>query len=182
MVLSHPHDDHAAGLLAVLEHLPVGALWHSGYPQGGPASVELLSEAERRGVPVLVPPVGRRVAIGDLDIIVAGPLRRYASPNDQSLVLVVQGYGTTMLFPGDVEKIAQSELGPIPTDVLKVPHQGADTSDVGWLLSTRPTQAIISVGQNTFGHPSLEVIAAFESAGTVVRRTDEEGDIVVPFR
>ncbi|GBD83962.1 comEC family competence protein [bacterium BMS3Abin02] len=182
MVLSHPHDDHAAGLLAVVEHLPVGALWHSGYMEGGPASVELLSEAERRRVPVLVPSVGQKATIGDLDIIVAGPLRRYASPNDQSLVLIVQSHETTMLFPGDVERIAQSELGPIRTDVLKVPHQGADTSDVGWLVSVRPTQAIISVGQNTFGHPSLEVITALESAGIVVRRTDEEGDIVVPFR
>lgn len=182
MVLSHPHDDHAAGLLAVIEHLPVGALWHSGYLDGGPAAAELLSEAERRGIPVLVPSIGERAAIGDLDISVVGPLRRYASPNDQSLVLVVESHETTMLFPGDVERIAQSELGPISTDVLKVPHQGADTSDVGWLLSTRPIQAIVSVGSNTFGHPSLEVIRAFESVGIIVRRTDEEGDIVIPFR
>lgn len=182
MVLSHPHDDHAVGLLAVIDHLPVGALWHAGSQGGGPAALELLAEAERQGVPVVVPSVGHSVVAGDLLITVVGPLRRYASPNDQSLVLVVQSHETTMLFPGDVEKIAQSDLGPIAADVLKVPHQGAATSDIDWLLSTRPAQAIVSVGTNTFGHPSPEVIAALETAEIVVRRTDEEGDIVVPFR
>lgn len=181
MILSHPHDDHATGLLAVVEHLPVQVLWHSGYEKGGPASVELLVEAERRGIPIEVPAVGRRLVLGDLQLEVVGPRRHYASPNDQSLVLTVRSRGTTVLFAGDVEKIAQADLGRIPADVLKVPHQGSATSDLSWLLSVEPSQAIISVGPNTFGHPSPEIMAGLTAAGITVRRTDLEGDIIVPF-
>jgi competence protein ComEC len=181
MVLSHPHDDHATGLVAVIEHLPVGALWESGYRGGGPAAEELLSAAEARRIPVLVPVAGDRFRVGVFTVEVLGPLRRYASPNDQSLVLRVDAMGTSMLFPGDAEKIAQRELGTLHADVLKVPHQGAATSDLSWLVGTGAREAIISVGPNTFGHPSDSIIAGMEAAGMLARRTDEEGDIVVPF-
>lgn len=181
MVLSHPHDDHATGLLAILEQLPVGVLWESGYQGGGPAAAELLAEARLRGVPVLTPTAGAVFGVGQFTIKAIGPLRSYASPNDQSLVLDIETLGTRMLFAGDVETIAQAELGTVRTDVLKVPHQGAATSDESWVASTGAREAIISVGPNTFGHPSESVIDALEAAGARVRRTDQEGDIIVAF-
>jgi competence protein ComEC len=181
VVLSHPHDDHATGLVAVLEHMPVGVVWESGHAGGGPAAARLLEIARDRLVPVLVPVAGDRFEVGDFTIEILGPVRRYASPNDQSLVLSVEALGTTMLFPGDIEKIAQSDLGPVQTDVLKVPHQGAATSDPDWLVSTGAHEAVISVGPNTFGHPSDHIIDVLEAAGVQVRRTDREGDIVIPF-
>jgi competence protein ComEC len=67
----------------------------------------------------------------------------------------------------------------LPADLLKVPHQGARTSDFGWLEASSPSVAVISVGPNTFGHPSEEVIETLEASGAVVRRTDEEGTIVI---
>ncbi len=181
MVLSHPHDDHATGLVSVIEHLPVRAVWEPGHRGGGPATEKLLAAADERRIPTLVPIAGDRFRVGMFIIDVLGPLRRYASPNDQSLVLRIDAMGMTMLFPGDVEKIAQSELGTLPTDVLKVPHQGADTSDLSWLVATGAREAIISVGPNMFGHPSDSIIAGMAAAGMQVRRTDDEGDIVVPF-
>ena len=85
----------------------------------------------------------------------------------------------TVLLPGDIEVIAQQELGTVHANVLKVPHQGAATSDLGWLQATQADTAVISVGSNTFGHPSAEVVAALEEAGAHVVRTDEEGDVVI---
>jgi len=181
MVLSHPHDDHATGLVSVIEELPVGEVWDSGHAGGGPAAEQLIAAADRRHVPVLIPVAGDTFRIGAFSVEVLGPLRRYASPNDQSLVLRVEAHGRTMLFPGDAETIAQSELGTIRADVLKVPHQGADTSDPSWLVATGASEAIVSVGPNTFGHPSESIIADMQAAGMRVRRTDQEGDIVVPF-
>lgn len=181
MVLSHPHDDHAAGLVAVVDEMPVRRLWHSGFTAGGPAAAVLLERASSRSIPVEVPEVGRRLMIGDLDVRVLGPLRRYASPNDQSLVLEIVSGGTAMLFPGDIERRAQHEIGPVAINVLKVPHQGAATSDPAWLAALTPEVAVISVGANTFGHPSQTTVDALVAAGTQVRRTDVEGDIVIGF-
>lgn len=180
-VLSHPHADHVSGMVAALESMPVRMLWHPGYADGGPLFEELLAAAASRRVAVERPSAGWSADIGSIHLEVLGPLRRYASPNDQSLVLLATVNGRTVLLPGDVEVIAQRELGPVQADVLKVPHQGAATSDVEWLLACGAKTAVISVGPNTFGHPSEEMVAALEGAGIDVFRTDRDGDVVIPL-
>ncbi len=178
VILSHPHQDHVAGLVAVTERLPVGRIWHPGSRESGDAFHQLMNRAALNDIPVEVPPVGTIARLGDLELVVVGPLRRYQSPNDQSLVVLVDLAGTTVLFPGDIESLAQGELGPLPADVMKVPHQGSATSDLGWLQASAGRLAVVSVGPNDFGHPSPEVIAALEAAGAEVLRTDRRGDVV----
>ena len=60
VVLSHPHEDHAAGLVAVVERLPVSELWHPGFPDGGATFDFLADAAAERGVEVSVPAWGTR--------------------------------------------------------------------------------------------------------------------------
>ncbi len=177
MVASHGHADHVTGLGAVAAALPVGRLWHPGHSEAGALLDELSAGLAARGVLVEAPAPGWSAAMGELRIEVLGPRRRYASPNDQSLVLRLSARGTTVLLPGDVEVVAQRELGPLPADVMKVPHQGAATSDLDWLRASAPEVAVISVGPNPFGHPSDEVIAVLQAAGATVRRTDQDGDV-----
>jgi len=116
-----------------------------------------------------------------LELTVEGPLRRYASPNDQSIVLMVDGPSRSMLLSGDIETVAQAELSHLRADVLKVPHQGAATSDPEWLEGVGSEFAVISVGPNDFGHPADWVIEVLESTGSDVARTDVHGDIPVPM-
>lgn len=179
-VLSHPHQDHLSGLLAVLERLPVDRLWHPGVEAGEPLD-RLLETAGQRQVVVEVPSPGWRAAIGSFSIRVVGPLRRYQSPNDQSLVLLAEANGMSVLLPGDIEAVAQQELGPLPADVMKVPHQGAATSDAQWLAESAGAVAVISVGPNTYGHPSQDVVDVLTEAGASVLRTDVSGDIELVF-
>lgn len=179
MILSHRHADHVTGLGAVVEMLPVDRLWVPEQPDPDGVVEALGAAVAARGGAVERPPPGRLAQIGDLRIEVLGPLRRYASPNDGSLVLRVAGPAVSVLLPGDVEVIAQRELGAVPADVLKVPHQGAATSDPDWLLDVSAQLAIISVGPNSFGHPDPEVVAVLETAGVAVRRTDLDGDVTV---
>jgi competence protein ComEC len=179
VVLSHPHDDHGAGLVAVLARLPVGELWHPGFPDGGATFDELVDTADERRVEVSVPAVGHEIDVGGVGLEVLGPLRRYASPNDHSLVVRARLGTLDLLLSGDVEMTAQRELGPIEADVLKVAHHGAATSDLDWLEGSDASLAVISVGPNDFGHPSPDVVAALEASGARVARTDRDGDVIV---
>jgi competence protein ComEC len=86
-----------------------------------------------------------------------------------------------MLLAGDIETIAQAELGYLRADVLKVPHQGAATSDTEWLRGVGADIAVISVGPNDFGHPADWVIAILEESGAAVVRTDLAGHVSVPL-
>jgi competence protein ComEC len=179
LVVSHVHADHIEGLRAVVGRIQVGAAWTSFEGQATPASEWLTEALANAGVPTVAPVPGTRVAVDGLVIEVLGPLRRYASPNDQSIVLRVTVGGRTILFPGDAEVIAQGELGPLPVDVLKVPHQGAATSDPAWLAATTPEVAVVSVGANDFGHPAPWVIDLLRSTGAAVHRTDLDGDLIL---
>lgn len=139
----------------------------------------VLDDLDGAGIAHGVPEVGQTVELGSLSLEVLGPLRRYASPNDESLVVRVGVAGMSVLFAGDIETFAQGDLGPIRSDVLKVPHQGGATSDPDWLADSAGKVSVISVGPNDFGHPSDWVVATLDEAGSVVCRTDQDGDVVV---
>ena len=179
LVVSHRHADHSGGLEGVTAVARVDRMWHP--PQLGEGSPldALAVEVGSAGAVVETPAVGTRARVGAFSIEVLGPLRRYVSPNDGSLVLRIEAAGISVLFSGDIEAVAQADLGPLPAEVLKVPHQGSLTSNLEWLAASAPRLAVISVGPNDFGHPSQQVIDVLEEAGAVVRRTDEEGTIVV---
>lgn len=179
VVLSHVHADHATGLQALFGRVPIGEIWLNVEPHETPASLQLIAMAGQYGVPIRQVGPGDHLALGALGLEVIAPLRRYASPNDQSIVLQVAGRHRRMLLTGDIEVFAQEELFGVRTDILKVPHQGAATSDADWLESLGAETAIISVGPNDFGHPALWVIDLLESSGADVFRTDRDGTVIV---
>lgn len=179
VVVTHGDADHAGGLAGITGRIGIGEIWEHGDPHEMAASRRFLADASNLGIPIVVPHPGHTVRLGELVIEVLGPTRRYASPNDQSIVLLVTGPVRSMLLTGDIEQVAQSELSDISVNVLKVPHHGAGTSDRDWLLSTGAEEAVISVGANEFGHPVPWVVAALESAGSTVRRTDLDGTVII---
>jgi len=65
--------------------------------------------------------------------------------------------------------------------ILKVSHHGSKNGTSQELISlAHPFLAVISVGKkNTYGHPAKEVLAIFQALKIPVRRTDEEGDIII---
>ncbi len=181
VVLTHVHADHAAGLTGVVGRIPIGRVWAAVEPHETPVATELLTLLAGHGIATETPEVGQTWLLGQLELTVLGPRRRYASPNDQSIVLLVRGSGRSMLLSGDIERVAQWELDGVTADVLKVPHQGGATSDPAWLEQVGADLAVISVGPNDFGHPADWVLELLEQSGTEVLRTDIEGDVVVPL-
>lgn len=178
LIVSHAHHDHYGGLRDVIGAVPVGAMWYAPFPGQGSAFLSFVEDASAE-TDVLTPGPGR-YRVGSIGIEVLGPVRRYASLNDQSIVLVATLGQMRVLLSGDIERIAQRELEPPRVDILKVPHQGAATSDPDWLVATEAKSAVVSVGPNRFGHPSLELLARLHTAGMDIRRTDIEGDVVIP--
>jgi competence protein ComEC len=68
---------------------------------------------------------------------------------------------------------------PLKADVLKVGHHGAKTStSTAFLNAVKPKYAVISVGKNSYGHPTKEVLNRLKAAKVTVYRTDQKGTIV----
>jgi competence protein ComEC len=181
MVATHGDKDHIAGLAAVLTAYPVGRLWHPGHSEGSELYTALLVEAASAGVAAGEPRAGWAAEIGSFHLEVVSPSRRFSDINNESVVLRVTAGATVALLTGDAEATAQAELGPVTVDILKVPHHGAATTDLRWLAASTAPIAVISVGPNDFGHPHPEVMAVLEESGSEIRRTDLEGDVVIPL-
>ncbi len=106
-----------------------------------------------------------------------------ADLNEFSLVFLLKYGGFQALFTGDADSGIQDEIllandSLNQIDILKVPHHGAKSALLpGFLEILNPQIAVISVGKNSYGHPSGELIKKMEELGIKVRRTDLEGEI-----
>lgn len=111
--------------------------------------------------------------------------------NNASIVFKLDNAGESFLFTGDMEmpledalvqKYCSSTLHDCPAlqaDILKVGHHGSDSSSGEEFLSeVDPKEAVVSVGKNTFGHPSFRVLKKLQRVGAEILRTDELGDII----
>ncbi len=70
-------------------------------------------------------------------------------------------------LPGDgpdIESVAGPEVGNV--EVYKVHHHGSKYSNNdNWLAATTPEVGIVSVGGNSYGHPTAEALARLHSHG-----------------
>lgn len=108
------------------------------------------------------------------------------SENDRSVVLLVSYGMFRALLMADAGTAVESQIiernngNDLRCDVLKVGHHGSKHStSAAFLQEVDPALAVISVGSNSFGHPSREVIKMLESRGIVTVRTDRHGAVTI---
>jgi competence protein ComEC len=186
-VLTHPHPDHAGGLLAVLDHLPVGELWMN--EEDNPIARAVRAKAGQRGIPVREP---RSTTLASVRLEVLSRFEPGRSTDDNSIVLRLTHRQSAVLFAGDAEALAESELAQkdLRADLLKAPHHGSRTSSTdAFLRRVAPRFTVYSTGAgNPFGFPMPEVVERtpgehFNTAGgAVVAHSDGRGWTVHSFR
>lgn len=107
--------------------------------------------------------------------------------NSRSLVLGFSLGGKNFLLMGDapseIEKEIIKKYKNLDCDILKVGHHGSDTSSsLEFLKAVHPEEAIISCGvNNSYGHPSEDVVNRLNYLDIKIRRTDLEGTIEYRF-
>ncbi len=79
--------------------------------------------------------------------------------------------GVNSSYYHDIESSVASEVGDI--DVYRVDHHGSASNSNLTLVSTlRPEVSIISVGRNSYGHPTQTVIDRLVSHGSYIYQTE----------
>ncbi len=105
--------------------------------------------------------------------------------NDGSIVFALRYGSFDVLFPGDADTRVENgwrDLGRAldTLEVLKFSHHGSKTAMTeAFLKALLPKLAVISVGKNSYGHPSESALATLARHGIRVKRTDQSGDIEV---
>ncbi len=197
VVLTHPDEDHAGGLAAVLRNVRTGAVLGPGLGSGQSGHMLGLAQARDAGVP------WRRAARGDawtIDGVVfrvlsppGEPVLDPGHPNDWSVVMHIEFGEFSALLMGDAGEEIESRVLALPgpsaesghdVTLLKVGHHGSITSTSEALLgAARPEYALIPVGsRNRYGHPDPVVLARLRGAGARILRTDVHGTVTVTAR
>lgn len=195
MILTHPHEDHVAGLVAAMERYQVGLILDAGRAYQNPTYPRFIIQARDEPGARLAPArAGARLTLDRTTTVtilypsvndVAGPLPE-GDINNASVVGLLRSGGFTALLTGDAEMPVEAllaERGLLPRiDVLKVGHHGSHSSSGPALLDvTRPGAALISAGLgNDYGHPHQVTLDNLRQVpGLRLHRTDLEGNLEV---
>jgi competence protein ComEC len=194
VVLTHPHEDHVAGLVPALERFDVGSVLDPGRDYDNPSYRRFL-ELAAAGPPdsYQLARAGDEHALGpNVALTVLYPTEADAQAplldddvNNGSVVLLLTAGEFSALLTGDAEAPVEELLlqrGLVPdVNVLKIGHHGSESSSTPeFLAAARPEVAMISCGvDNEYGHPHSITLEHLAADGVMVRRTDLEGSVEI---
>jgi competence protein ComEC len=193
LVLTHPHEDHVAGLALLLARYRVSRTFEPGMVGPGPGYRAWQAALDRLGLRPGRLSTGDRFGLDEIRFRVLWPdpggvPREPADGgtaiNNVSIVLLGEVGRQRFLLAGDIEE----EIDPVllarglpRVDLLKVAHHGSRTSSTApFLDAVRPRVAVASAGAgNPYGHPTKATLDRIAARGARVLRTDRNGSVEV---
>ncbi|MDP2741152.1 MAG: ComEC/Rec2 family competence protein [bacterium] len=193
VILTHPEKDHMQGLIDVLQRYKVDYILWTGILRQTPEYqkwIEVLNEEQKQGAKIITGYAQKTVKAGNASIDILYPFedlsgKELKDSNDSSIVSRLVFGENEFLFTGDItnktEEYLLNNKYNLQSDVLKVSHHGSKYSTSDYFLeNVNPEIAVISVGkENSYGHPTPEVLQRLEKFGIKVLRTDLDGDIEI---
>ena len=182
VIVTHYHADHTNGLTEVLTRLSVDTLYLPDIEDEYGVRDRLVSLAAHQGADVVFVTEPTRIALGEAVLTVYPPLLTTGDLNEQGLTALATAGDFDLLITGDMAGQTEQLLAqtyPLPdVEVLVVSHHGSRySSDESFLRAITPDNAVISVGDNRYGHPAEETLRRLQAVGATVWRTDQQGSI-----
>ena len=184
LVLTHLHSDHADGAARLLTRVKVGTLY---MPEGTDDSdgelAGILEAAARRGTDVVEISEDTAVSLPGLELSLTAP-QDTGDENERGLVVRASIGEYDTVITGDVgaptERLLAEEGKLPPSELLIAGHHGSRSSNSFELVSAvRPETVVVSVGYNSYGHPTDEALVRLAVTGADIYRTDVNGDVTV---
>lgn len=178
IILTHYDRDHAGAVPYLLTRLPVRTLY---LPDTSDDSGlrDTLTQTQT------VRPVTQNLQI-DLENarLRLFPAANADDGNESSLCILFQAENCDILITGDRstagEEALLQQMKMPKLEILVAGHHGAKSSTGEALLeATRPEVAVISVGKNSYGHPSKQVLERLKKQNCVIWRTDKQGTLII---
>ena len=198
LLISHPDLDHYGGCVDVLKRYDIKNIIGNGAIKTDPYFQTWEKYVQKENAQNIVIATSQNWEIGSSTLQFLSPDPGLGLPakeeegNNLSIVFKLINGDESFLLTGDAEEILENALvkkhcpsSTIPceflhSNYLKLGHHGSDSSSgEAFLQAVAPDTAIISVGKNTFGHPSRRILKRLERADADIWRTDVRGDIIL---
>ena len=191
VILTHPDYDHLAGLWHVLQRYKVENILWNGALKETEIFERWQEKIKKEKAKIVIAKKGQQIKAGALQIDILHPFKDISgalfkkNTNDSSIVSRLLFGKNSFLFTGDISAEVEKELLlkeiELGSDVLKVAHHGSkNSSSREFLKQVLPQVAVISCGKNNpYGYPHQRVLRNLQEFGTILLRTDQEGDIKI---
>lgn len=181
LILTHYDSDHVNGAGALLARIGADALYVPEAEEEAGMRPIVLESAQAAGVPVRFLRERTVIPFGNGDLTLFPPLGT-AGDNEIGLSVLASAGETDFLITGDMGSKTEQRLIRLydlpDLEILMAGHHGSRYSTSDELLSAlTPEIACISVGSNSYGHPTADTLQRLENHGCAVYRTDLDGDI-----
>ncbi len=182
LALTHCHTDHAGGVLSLMDMIDVA---HVAVPavdsEGSDLRGVILDTARQHGIPITEIDKTTLWPMGTATLTLYPPLG-LTEENEMSMAMLAETGDFDFLLTGDMSGAMERALlrrENLPDiEVLLAGHHGSKlATSNGLLTALTPEVSVISVGQNRYGHPSLETLDRLDAHGVNVFRTDENGRV-----
>lgn len=186
LVLTHFDADHFNGTAQLFARMDINEVAIPDVEAGYGRMEELLALAEAEGAIVTYVTERLDLSMGSASLTLYPPLGSGTS-NEEGLFVLASAGEFDALITGDadsfVEKMLLKYYNIPDIELLLVGHHGSAGSTGDALLDTlRPELAIISVGQNSYGHPADRVLSALSRRNIEIYRTDTMGSVTIKVR
>ena len=181
LVITHTDSDHLGGCDDVLQAYNVHTVIVNGDTADTQSYEEVIEELDIESIHTATKEDTWSIGPSEVRVIQAN---NGLTPNENSIVLKLT-YGTTdLLLTGDCDRECEELLltKDIQSEILKVAHHGSKYgTGNAFLEKVLPRAAIITVGNNSYGHPAPETIDRLNQEGILIYRTDFDKDITITF-
>ncbi|WP_434799642.1 ComEC/Rec2 family competence protein [Terrisporobacter vanillatitrophus] len=179
VIATHPDADHIGGLDAVINSIPVEAVYVSNGDANTKTYSDFITAMSNKNLYPSVPLLGTEFYLGTskFKVLSAANLK---DPNDNSIVLEYVNGNDKILLMGDVGTNIERIINVEEVDLIKIGHHGSNTSSgVNFIKKINPKYAVITVGKNNrYGHPNKETMQTLKKENVEVHRSDECGNIL----
>lgn len=186
IVVTHYHADHTNGLYELMVRVPADRLYLPRIEDEYGVRDRLEALAERYGMDVVYVEREGSYPMGQASLRLYPPLGE-GDLNEQGLTVLCSAGDYDVLITGDMAGSTEKKLTeryPLPDiELLVVGHHGSKYSSTREFLdAVRPETAVISVGDNSYGHPTDEALLRLMAAGCEIYRTDLQGNILLTVK
>lgn len=183
LILTHYDEDHVNGVETLLARIEVDTLLVPDVTDDAGMRKTVIAAAQEAGTAVEFIRAETRCTLGESVLTIYPPLGT-GEDNEQGLAVLCSREDWDLLITGDMDASTEEllvETYALPDlEALVVGHHGSkNASSWDMLRALTPEIALISVGDNSYGHPTDEALRRIVLAGAKVYRTDLQGNIYI---
>ena len=188
IVTTHAHSDHMGSMAYVIENIDVENIIYSEPTDSAMSKKfygDFLDAVEKTDAEIIIAEPDYTFTLGEAECKILAPYELSNEENDNSVVMLISVDSASFLMTGDAEKAVEKKIlekyPDLNATILKAGHHGSKTSSHKDFIKTINAEtAIICVGEdNSYNHPSEDILKIYEENKMDIYRTDVKGTITI---